>query len=164
MTIKEIKIELASNPEKRSRFIILLFRYAQYYTKKNNVFLRAVGALIGSFYAFYSGIILGIDLPFKTKIGKGLKIFHGFGIVVQRSIKLGDNVVLRQNTTIGQSRPQEGSPVVGNNVDICANVTIIGEIVIGDNCVIGAGSVINKSFDSNYIIVGNPARVVKKLN
>lgn len=53
-------------------------------------------------------------------------------------------------------------PTIGNNVFVGANVVIIGNITIGDNVIIGAGAVVTKNVPSNCIVVGNPARVLKK--
>lgn len=53
---------------------------------------------------------------------------------------------------------------IGNNVWVAANVTILPGIVIGDNVVIGAGSVVTKSIPSNKVVVGNPARILKENN
>jgi len=164
LTFKEIKTEVKENPEKRSRFIIFLFRYSFYLTNKKNPVKRILGRLIGSIYAFYTGWILGIDLSYSTKIGNGLKIFHGFGIVIHADAILGKNVVIRQNTTIGQAKNSGKSPIIGNNVDIGANCIIIGDITIGDNCIIGAGSLVNKNFLENSVIVGNPAHVIRNID
>ena len=54
------------------------------------------------------------------------------------------------------------APIIGNNVDIGANVSIIGPVEIGDNVIIGAGSVVVKNISSNKIAVGNPAKEVKE--
>ena len=54
------------------------------------------------------------------------------------------------------------APIIGNNVDIGANVSIIGPVNIGDNVIIGAGSVVVKNISSNKIAVGNPAKEVKE--
>ena len=163
MTLQEIKTEVKANPEKRSRFIIFLLRYSFYLLNKKNPAKRILGRLIGSIYAFYTGWILGIDLSYSTKIGIGLKIFHGFGIVIHADTIIGKDVVIRQNTTIGQAKKFGKAPVIGNNVDIGANCIIIGEIIIGDNCIIGAGSLVNKNFPENSIIVGNPAHIIRSI-
>jgi putative colanic acid biosynthesis acetyltransferase WcaB len=160
MTYKEIRSEVRSNPEKRSRFVIYLFRCSGLLTNKKNPLFREFGKLIGAFYAFYTGWILGIDLSYNTRVGLGLKIFHAHGLVIHADSIIGQNVVLRQNTTIGQAHDDAGSPIIGDNVNIGANCIIIGEISIGENCVIGAGSVVNKSFPPNSIIAGNPGKQI----
>ena len=55
-------------------------------------------------------------------------------------------------------------PTIGDNVEVGANVVIIGDIEIGNNVVIGAGSVVVKSIPSNCIVAGNPAKVIKQIN
>lgn len=59
---------------------------------------------------------------------------------------------------------QGPSPVIGDNVDIGANVVIIGGICIGDNVVIGVGSVVTKDVPKGSVVVGNPARIIKQIN
>ncbi|MBC7401314.1 MAG: serine acetyltransferase, partial [Mucilaginibacter sp.] len=77
-----------------------------------------------------------------------------------------DNCTLRNSTTIGNKKQADGTfgpaPRIGNNVDIGANVIIIGDIEIGDNVVIGAGSVVTKSIPANSVAVGNPAKILDK--
>ena len=109
---------------------------------------------------------MGIELKPNTIIGKGLRIEHGFSLVVNKNTIIGDNVLLRHSTTIGCKRLQDGtegpSPVIGNNVEVGAHVAIIGDITIGDNVKIGAGTIVIKSIPSNVIVVGNPARIIRK--
>jgi putative colanic acid biosynthesis acetyltransferase WcaB len=59
---------------------------------------------------------------------------------------------------------REGYPKIGNNVDIGANSVILGNIEIGTNSIIGAGSIVVKSIPENCVAVGNPAKVIKKLD
>jgi len=101
-----------------------------------------------------------MDLLYNTRITKGLKLFHSFGIVINSDAIIGQKVTIRQNTTIGQARESSGVPIIGNNVNIGSNCTVIGEISIGDNCTIGAGSVVTKSFPPNSVIIGNPGKVI----
>ena len=104
---------------------------------------------------------MGIELPDKINAGPGLAVFHGVGLVVNGHTLIGHDVTLRQNTTIGHKRENEGCPRIGNKVDVGANSVIIGAITIGDNVIIGAGSVVTKDVPKNSIIVGNPARIIK---
>lgn len=65
-------------------------------------------------------------------------------------------------TTIGIARDGGGSPVIGNCVDIGCNSVIIGDITVGNNVTIGAGSVVLKDVPDDVVIVGNPAKTVKR--
>ncbi|EJQ0323763.1 serine acetyltransferase [Escherichia coli] len=94
----------------------------------------------------------GCEIGLGANIGKGLTIPHHAGIVVHFAVDAGENLVLRQNTTIGQIDGDiPGSRVkIGSNVDIGANCCIIGlSRKIGDNVKIGAMSFINKDIPSN---------------
>jgi putative colanic acid biosynthesis acetyltransferase WcaB len=117
-------------------------------------------------YRFCVEWVLCIELPRKLTIGKSLSLYHGQALVVNKSTIIGTNCVLRNSTTIGHKKLADGSftksPRIGNNVDIGANVCIIGDITIGDNVIIGAGSVVIKDVPSNCVVVGNPARVLEK--
>lgn len=117
-------------------------------------------------YRFWVEWVLGIELPRKTTVGKGLSLYHGQALVVNKGTVIGDNCVLRNSTTIGHKRLADGTftkcPRIGNNVDIGANVCIIGDVTIGDNVIIGAGSVVVKDVPANCVAVGNPARVLEK--
>ncbi len=101
------------------------------------------------FYRFFVQWILGIDIPDRTKIGNHFNLFHGFGVVVNEKTVIGDNVTIRQCTTIGNSTPFSGYPVIEDKVDIGANVVIIGNIIVGKNSTIGAGSVLTKNIPTN---------------
>jgi len=118
------------------------------------------------FYRYMVDWVWGIEIPRKTTIGKGLSLFHGQALVLNQGVIIGDNCTLRNSTTIGHKKNADGTfsacPRIGNNVDIGANVVIIGDIEIGDNVVIGAGTVVTKSIPANSIAVGNPARILDK--
>ncbi|WP_374949690.1 serine acetyltransferase [Mucilaginibacter sp.] len=115
-------------------------------------------------YRFFVEWVLGIELPRKLTAGKNLVFYHGQGLVVNFKTIIGDNCTLRNGVTIGHKKLANGSlsacPVIGNNVDIGANVCVIGDITIGDNVTIGAGAVVVKNIPANSVAVGNPARIL----
>lgn len=100
----------------------------------------------------------GIQLYPNCKIGEGIRFPHMGTIVINHESTIGDNCTIMQGVTIG--RNQIGSPIIGNNVFIGANATIIGKVIIGDNACIGAGSVVVKDVPNNAVVVGNPARII----
>ena len=117
----------------------------------------------------HHGLLCGISsvfLPtFKTiefgngEIGGGLMVSHYHSVIYPK--KAGKNFRVAPGVVIG--RNGKGFPSFGDNVYVAANATVIGDIEIGDNIIIGAGSVVTKSLPSNGVYVGNPAKLVKKL-
>ncbi|MDH6316374.1 serine O-acetyltransferase [Parabacteroides sp. PF5-5] len=88
---------------------------------------------------------------------------HPVGIVIGKNVILAKNVRIYQNVTIGAKSINDlRYPVIGENVIISANAIVIGNIKIGDNSIIGAGAVVLKDVPSDSIVVGNPARIIRK--
>lgn len=137
------------------------FRISHFFTK--NKLLKLIGFPIRILYKILFNWVFGIDIPDKTNIGKGFKVFHGQGLVINKNSKIGNNVLVRHNTTIGNSRHGGGSPVIKDDVQIGANSVVIGEITIGKNSIIAAGSVVIKDVPENVIVAGNPAKIVKQI-
>ncbi|MGN6493959.1 MAG: serine O-acetyltransferase [Agriterribacter sp.] len=146
----------------KGRIVAVAFRLANICSKHNFLKLILFPHLI--FYKFFFEWILGIEIPKEVSIGKGLKVYHLQAIVINKKVRIGENCQLRQSTTIGNKGPGTGCPVIGNNVNIGANVCIIGDIVIGNNVNIGAGSVVVKNVPDNCTVAGNPARIIKQIN
>ncbi|WP_165040338.1 serine O-acetyltransferase [Dysgonomonas sp. ZJ709] len=143
----------------KSCFILFCFRLSAFFS--HNILLRIIGFPIRIFYKLIVQWVLGVDLPDGTKVGKNFVIYHGQGFVVNSKTIIGDNVIARHNTTIGNSKPGGGCPIIGNNVEIGANVVIVGPIKIGNNSIVGAGSVVVHDVPPYSVVVGNPAVVVK---
>lgn len=97
-------------------------------------------------------------------IGGGIYTAHPYATVLNAK-SIGKKFSVRQCTTVGNKRDGEGTngPIIGDNVNLGANVCIIGNIKIGNNVVVGAGSVVIKDVPDNVVVAGNPARVIKSL-
>ena len=108
----------------------------------------------------------GIEIHPGATIGRGLFIDHGHGVVIGETAIVGDNVTLYQGVTLGGTGKESGKrhPTIGNNVMISAGAKVLGSFEIGDNCKIGAGSVVLSPVPSNCTVVGIPGRIVKRNN
>lgn len=86
----------------------------------------------------------GIEIHPGARIGKGLFIDHGNGVIIGETTVIGDNVTLYQGVTLGGTGKEHGKrhPTIGNNVMISAGAKVLGSFTIGDNSKIGAGSVV----------------------
>jgi serine O-acetyltransferase len=95
---------------------------------------------------------------------KNTKFPHPIGIVINSKAKIGHNCVIFQNVTIGDklSNSKESHyPTIGNNVLICANALILGDVKVGNNAIIGAGAIVLHDVPENAVVAGNPAKVIK---
>lgn len=108
----------------------------------------------------------GIEIHPGAKIGKGLFIDHGHGVIIGETAVVGDNVTLYQGVTLGGTGKEHGKrhPTLGNNVMVSAGAKVLGSFTIGENSKIGAGSVVLEEVPPNSTVVGVPGRVVKKNN
>lgn len=138
-------------------FIIFFLRVSAFFNK--NIILKILGFPIRFLFKIIVNWILGVDIPDSTKIGKGLKIYHGQGLIIHKNVKIGENVILRQNTTIGVS--SSGIPIIENHVEIGANCNVFGGIIICEGAIIGAMSLVNKNIPPYCVAVGIPAKPIK---
>lgn len=148
----------------KGQLVLFLFRLAQLINR--SMILKVIFYPYLLLYRYWVDWVWGIELPRKLTVGKGLSLYHGHALVLNQGVIIGNNCVLRNSTTIGHKKLADGShsacPRIGSNVDIGANVCIIGDIEIGDNVIIGAGSVVIKNIPANSVAVGNPARILEK--
>ena len=140
---------------------MLLYRAAQG-VRRRSPLLRLLGTPVVVLYVLYVEWALGIELNLKSKIGPGLRLYHGTGLVIHEAAVLGSNCALRHCTTIGMKNGPADCPSIGNNVDIGSNSVVVGSIRIGDNAVIGAGSVVLHDVAPGDVVAGNPARSIKR--
>ena len=105
--------------------------------------------------------LTGIEIHPAAKIGSGLFIDHGMGVVIGETAEVGENVTLLQGVTLGGTslKREKRHPTLGDNVVVGAGAKIIGAFKIGDGSRIGAGSVVVREVPTNSVVVGVPGRV-----
>jgi len=110
-----------------------------------------------------SRFFTGIEIHPGAKIGNGVFIDHGAGVVIGETCEIGDNVTMYQGVTLGGTGKDSGKrhPTVCNNVIIGAEALLLGPITIGEGAKIGAGAIVIKDVSPGSTIVGEPARDVK---
>jgi serine O-acetyltransferase len=102
-------------------------------------------------------------VPYKTKIGKNCRLAHGGnGVVIHQDVKIGDNVLICHQVTIGGRGYLARLPIIGSDVYIGPGAKILGPVTIGDNCVIGANAVVSRNIPSNCVASGFPAQILKR--
>jgi serine O-acetyltransferase len=108
--------------------------------------------------------LTGIEIHPGARIGKGLFIDHGMGVVIGETAEIGDNVTLFQGVTLGGTGKERGKrhPTIGNNVVIGTGAKVLGSFRIGDNVQIGANAVVVREVPSNSVVVGVPGRIVRQ--
>ena len=103
----------------------------------------------------------GIEIHPGARIGKGLFIDHGMGVVIGETTVVGDNVLLYQGVTLGGTGKEKGKrhPTIGDSVVIGGGAKVLGNITIGDNSYVGANAVVVKNVPANSTVVGVPGRI-----
>jgi serine O-acetyltransferase len=114
-------------------------------------------------------ILFSIEISYAAKIQKGFRINHSVGIVIGSRVQMGENITINQGVTIGGNFNKKkiventliSQPIVGDNVSFSAGCKVLGPIVIGDNVVIGANSVVITDVKQGVKMVGVPGKPIK---
>ena len=133
-----------------------MYRFAHFMYLHN---YKLVARLVSQFAKF----LTGIEIHPGAKIGSGVFIDHGEGVVIGETAEVGNNVVLYQGVTLGGTGKDRGKrhPTIEDGVMISAGAKILGPFTVGKNAKIGAGSIVLKPVPANATVVGVPGRVVK---
>mgnify|MGYP001201180296 CR=1 FL=1 len=107
-------------------------------------------------------LLTGIEIHPGAKIGSGVFIDHGMGVVIGETAEVGDNVTLYQGVVLGGTGKEKGKrhPTIGEGVVIASGAKVLGSFTVGANSRIGAGAVVLCEIPPNSTAVGVPARVV----
>ena len=112
----------------------------------------------------FGRLITGIEIHPGAKIGRGLFIDHGAGVVIGETAEIGDNCLLYQGATLGGTGKGKGKrhPTLGNNVMVGCGAKVLGPFKVGDNAKIAANAVVLDAVPANATAVGVPARIIKR--
>ncbi len=113
------------------------------------------------FLSHLSRLFTGIEIHPAARIGNGVFIDHGMGVVIGETAVVGDHVLIYQGVTLGGTGKETGKrhPTLGNHIMVGAGAKLLGNIQIGDHVRIGAGSVVLRDVPSHSTVVGVPGRV-----
>lgn len=110
-----------------------------------------------------SRFLTGIEIHPGAKLGRGILIDHGSGVVIGETAEVGDNCTIYQGVTLGGIGTKKGKrhPTLGKNVTVGAGAKILGSFEVGDNCTIAANAVLLKPLQSDITVAGVPAKPVR---
>ena len=165
--IYDINRVLADDPAARSKVEVFLlypsihaliaYRISHFLYEHKLFFLARLCSQISRFFT-------GIEIHPGAKIGKGLFIDHGMGVVIGETAEIGDNVTIYHGVTLGGTGKDKGKrhPTIGNNVVIGTGAKVLGPIFVGDGAKIGANSVVLKNVPSSATAVGTAAKNIRR--
>lgn len=164
---REIRSVFLKDPAARSYLEVLMF-YPGLHSIVMHKFAHLVYLLkvpfLPRFLSEMMRFFTGIEIHPGARIGRGLFIDHGNGVVIGETAIIGDNVLLYQGVTLGGTGKEKGKrhPTIGNNVVIGAGAKVLGNITAGDNSYIGANAVVVRDVPPNSTVVGVPGRITQQ--
>lgn len=135
---------------------VAAYRVSHYFYKKRMYLTARVISQLARHFT-------GIEIHPGAKIGKGLFIDHGMGVVIGETTEIGDNCLIYQGVTLGGTGKDRGKrhPTLGNNVMVGSGARVLGPFKVGNNVKIAANAVVLEAIPDNCTAVGVPARIVR---
>jgi serine O-acetyltransferase len=153
------------DPAAKSRLEVLLCYaglHAVWFYRMNHWLWNRGLFLLARWLSEVARWLTGIEIHPGARIGRRLFIDHGMGVVIGETSVVGDEVTLYQGVTLGGTGKEHGKrhPTLEDNVVVGGGAKILGNIVVGKNCRIGAGSVVLRNVPENSTVVGVPGHIV----
>jgi serine O-acetyltransferase len=153
------------DPAAKSRLEVLLCYsglHAVWFYRMNHWCWNHGFFLLARWFSQVARWLTGIEIHPAAKVGRRLFIDHGMGVVIGQTAIVGDDVTLYQGVTLGGTGKEQGKrhPTLEDNVVVGGGAKILGNITIGKNCRIGAGSVVLRNVPENSTVVGVPGHIV----
>jgi len=164
---RDVRAALERDPAARSALEVLLC-YPGVHALVVHRFAHAIWrrglTTLARWLSHVGRFLTGIEIHPAARLGPGLFIDHGMGVVIGETAEVGENVTLLQGVTLGGTslRREKRHPTLGDNVVVGAGAAVLGAITVGDNSRIGAGSVVVRDVPPNSVVVGVPGRVTYK--
>lgn len=161
----DLQAPIERDPAARGRLDVLL-SYPGFHAllahRLNHALYRAGVPILPRFLANIARFLTGIEIHPAAEIGKGVFIDHGMGVVIGETATVGNDVTLYQGVTLGGTGKTGGKrhPTLLDNVFVGNNANILGNITIGENSRVGAGSVVLRDVPPDSTVVGVPAHIV----
>lgn len=164
---RDVQAALQRDPAARSVFEVVLaypgvhalwgHRIAHWLWQHNH---KLLGRFVSQFFRW----LTGIEIHPGARIGQGLFIDHGMGVVLGETTEIGTDVTLYHGVTLGGTSLEKGKrhPTLGDRVVVGAGAKILGAITIGEDTRIGANAVVVKSVPANSVVVGVPGQNVAR--
>lgn len=162
----ELESIMKRDPAARSKLEIY-FLYPGYKAVKSyrraNWFFKHNMKFIASFISQRTRKKTGIEIHPGAKIGKGLFIDHGMGVVIGETTEIGDNCTIYHHATLGATGKETGKrhPTLGNNILVGAGAKVLGSFKVGNNSKIGAGAIVLSEVPPYSTAVGVPAKIIR---
>ncbi|HEV8438408.1 MAG TPA: serine O-acetyltransferase [Methylomirabilota bacterium] len=164
---RDVRVVLERDPAARSALEIVLCYpgvHAIWLHRPAHWLWRHRWFVAARFLSHVGRFLTGIEIHPAAKIGPGLFIDHGMGVVIGETAEVGENVTLLHGVTLGGTSlaKEKRHPTLGDNVVVGAGAGIFGAFTIGSGSRIGAGSVVVREVPPNSVVVGVPGRAVSR--
>jgi serine O-acetyltransferase len=162
---EDVATILERDPAARSRaevFLCYSGLHAVWFYRVNHWLWNHRFFLLSRWLSQVARFLTGIEIHPGAQIGRRLFIDHGLGVVIGETAIIGDDVTLYQGVTLGGTGKEHGKrhPTIEDEVVIGGGAKVLGNITVGRNCRIGAGSVVLRNVPENSTVVGVPGHII----
>jgi serine O-acetyltransferase len=162
---EDIATVMERDPAAKSRLEVFLCYsglHAVWFYRLNHWLWNHGWFLLGRFLSQAARLLTGVEIHPGAKLGRRLFIDHGMGVVIGETAIVGDDVTLFQGVTLGGTGKEHGKrhPTLGDDVVVGGGAKILGNITVGSNCRIGAGSVVLRNVPAHSTVVGVPGHII----